>query len=115
MGCHNDFVKYHSVSLENLIYDPQFHFYFKGFKFISLAETSNFKKNRSENKDLIDVESIKALLSDDKKAIAKQAKIQQRFLLKQKLMYLPISLGISILKSLSLYDLTRRWYHKIRE
>lgn len=58
---HNDFAGFHATTIENLIYNPRNHFYFRGYKFISLAKIAAFKKQRNEAKDGHDVSLIKNL------------------------------------------------------
>jgi hypothetical protein len=59
--------EYHS-SLQELLHDPEKHFYFLGVKFISLSEMYDMKKNRNEwPKDTIDLGMVRRLLKESEK------------------------------------------------
>ena len=60
IGSHNDEIHYHPVSKDEVIFNPQYHFYFKGLKFTSLDTIKEMKQKRNEVKDRNDVASIKA-------------------------------------------------------
>lgn len=56
---HNHELKYHSLSKEKLVLDPENYFYYQGLKFISLEHISRMKKTRNEYpKDIIDQQLI---------------------------------------------------------
>jgi hypothetical protein len=55
----NEFYLTEEVELFN---NPKFHFYFKGFKFISLKEVYRMKKRRLSEQDLKDIKLIKQLM-----------------------------------------------------
>jgi len=55
---HNDQVIFHDVEIEQLLYNPKFHFYFNDFKFISINQIKKMKKKRNEIKDKIDIKLI---------------------------------------------------------
>ena len=71
---HNLHFQYHSQSIQDLIYDPSNFFYFNGVKFISLNRLKEFKVNRNEGKDTIDVELIKSLTTSNYSSKVKKIK-----------------------------------------
>lgn len=58
----NEVTKYLKLSHDDLIYNPNNHFYHHGIKFMSLHCLKLFKKNRNEPKDTIDVKLIDKLI-----------------------------------------------------
>ena len=62
LGSRDEQLVFHSVSKSDLIYDPEYHFYFHGVKIISLKQVYKMKKKRGEVKDIIDCKSINLLL-----------------------------------------------------
>ena len=59
---HVDQIKYHKLDKNELLYNPLFFFYFNGLKFVSLKQLFFMKKNRGNDKDVIDCRMIEALL-----------------------------------------------------
>lgn len=53
---------FHGVPVVDLIFDPAYHFSWRGVKFLSLHYLMEFKRSRGEPKDLRDLGIIKALL-----------------------------------------------------
>jgi len=53
---------YYNIHKKNIIYNPENHFYFNGFKFATLKVIMDMKQNRSEFKDLNDIELIKKIV-----------------------------------------------------
>ena len=62
VSCHNEELKYYRHSKEDIIFNPQNHFYYKGVKFASLDVVRAMKKFRNEEKDVVDVELINKLI-----------------------------------------------------
>ena len=52
---------YYPKSKDNIIYNPNNHFYINGYKFVSLDIIKLMKTKRSENKDLYDINLINSL------------------------------------------------------
>jgi len=48
-------IKYYKEEMGTLIYNPKFHFYFNGLKFISLKTLRSMKINRNQTKDKMDI------------------------------------------------------------
>ena len=51
-------LSYYTKLKEDIIYNPENHFYFNGFKFASLNMIREMKKNRNELKDQSDLKLI---------------------------------------------------------
>jgi hypothetical protein len=63
ISCHdNNWIKYYTLSRDDIIFDPKYHFYFNGFKFATLNVIKEMKEKRFENKDEIDIDLIKKYL-----------------------------------------------------
>ncbi len=63
IGSHNDEMRYHSTNKDNIIFNPENYFYFKGLKFASLDIIKKMKTKRNEPKDQNDVNLINNLLT----------------------------------------------------
>ena len=50
---------YYKTDKNEIIYNPDNHFYFNGFKFVTLNIVKKMKENRKEKKDIIDINLIK--------------------------------------------------------
>ena len=58
-GVHDGkWLTYYHVNKDEIIYNPEYHFYFNGFKFATLNVIKKMKENRHENKDIIDINLI---------------------------------------------------------
>lgn len=107
---HDNVLKYHKKSNEDLIYNPTNYFYFQGLKFISLPQIFLMKSNRKSKQDLKDCKLIKDLV--DKNQIqkyiikAKQNIGYQKIIVKTK--------AIKLLKSSGLYHPVRAVYKRIK-
>ena len=56
---HNNIIENNSnLTKEDIIYDPKYHFYFFGIKFLNLSTLKMIKINRNTDKDKIDVKLI---------------------------------------------------------
>lgn len=65
VSCHNEEMKYYTHKKDDIIFNPRNHFYYQGLKFASLDVILAMKNNRNEEKDVIDVELIKSLISNN--------------------------------------------------
>jgi hypothetical protein len=59
----NKWLSYYHVNRDEIIYNPNYHFYFNGHKFASLEVIKRMKDQRKENKDLKDIKLIKKLFN----------------------------------------------------
>ena len=59
----NDKQPYHGKPVDDIIYNPENHFYYKGLKFATLDVIKNMKKNKGEIKDLEDIYKIDKFLA----------------------------------------------------
>jgi len=62
LGSHNEYAGLYGLPADELIYDPANHFYFGGFKFVSLPIVAGMKKARGDRKDAVDLSLIKKVL-----------------------------------------------------
>lgn len=105
---HEEDIKYHEEERLELIYNPNFFFYFNGFKFISFNQLYKMKKKRNDPKDKNDCELMEALLSN-----SKSKKILP--FLKQKLLFTKIKVRkflVNIIKYLGFYDVAKKFRSK---
>lgn len=61
IGCHNDEMDYHTQSKDEIIFDPRNHFFVQRQKFSAIDVVASMKRNRAEQKDLADIDSIEQL------------------------------------------------------
>jgi hypothetical protein len=52
---HSSQLKYHSISIKDMLYNPNNYFYFDGFKFLSIQRIKEMKECRNEKKDRRDI------------------------------------------------------------
>lgn len=61
VDCHNEHVHFYNLEIDDIIYNPNNHFYFEEVKFVSISLLKKMKRNRGENKDIDDVKLINTL------------------------------------------------------
>lgn len=62
IGIHNGkWLSYYNNNIDELIYNPKNYFYFNGYKFLTLKNIYEMKKNRNENKDIKDIKLIEKI------------------------------------------------------
>lgn len=79
---HNDILKFHEKSKEELIYDPKNYFYFNDLKFVSLELLYVMKKNRAEKKDINDCAIMESFKENRRFEVCFQ-RLKQNFYYKQ--------------------------------
>lgn len=52
---HNSQLKYYTISLDDILFDPDNYFFYKGVKFCSLSVLRKMKEHRGEMKDIFDI------------------------------------------------------------
>lgn len=62
---HNDELKHYNHSLDELVFNPKYFLYYDGIKYSSLRTVMEMKMNRSEIKDLQDVNLIKTVANGE--------------------------------------------------
>ncbi len=106
INIHDEELKNHQESKQELIYNPKNYFYFDDLKFISFAQLYKMKSNRAEQKDKNDCKIMEALIdNDDFKKLLNQ--------LKQKLFYKKMKIRhklIKLLQAIGLYGFIRNLY-----
>jgi hypothetical protein len=105
---HNSELVHYGKTINELIYNPKHHFYFNGFKFISMESLKKFKLKRDEIKDKLDVLLIEKSNEIDLNFVILKSK---NFILKQK--YKLISKVIKFTKKNGLYNQAKWLYKKI--
>jgi glycosyltransferase involved in cell wall biosynthesis len=59
---HNEFEnKFHSLHKDEILTNPKYYFYYKGLKFVDILELQNFKKNRSYDGNLKDINDLRLI------------------------------------------------------
>ncbi len=58
VSSHNSSLHHHTISLDDIIFNPDNYFYYKGLKFAALHVIKNMKTRRNEEKDTIDLKLI---------------------------------------------------------
>lgn len=59
IGIHDgEWLSYYNIHKDDIIYNPNNHFYFNGFKFATLNIVKKMKENRKEKKDIDDIKLI---------------------------------------------------------
>lgn len=53
--------KYHTENIDEIITNPKYYFYYKGYKFVDLLEVEKYKKARSVKKDPKDSNDLKSI------------------------------------------------------
>lgn len=115
LECHDEELEYHDEEKNNIIYNPNYYFYFNEIKFISFNQLYRMKKNRAEkNKDIKDVNDYKIM-----EALVENNNLKQfKNKIKQKIYYGIIKLRakvIILLRKLNLYNFIREIYIKVKE
>lgn len=106
ISLHDDELQYHQLQKNELIYNPNFYFYFNGLKFVSFDRVFSMKRNRSESKDIYDCNMMDALI--EKNIIKKY-----RASLLQSVLYAQVKVRakiISFLRFIGVYPVIKRIY-----
>lgn len=110
---HDSQLIYHKKTKSDLIYHPNNYFEYQGVKFISLAQLYIMKRNRAEQKDLLDCELMNVLISGNnfKRHIIH---IRQYLLFFRHRFAAKFQLLIKYsLTEIGIYDVTRYIYRKV--
>ena len=62
INCHNSEAHHHTVARDEIIFDPNNHFFYEGVKFASLDVVRKMKENRAEGKDRHDIALTRVFL-----------------------------------------------------
>jgi hypothetical protein len=109
IASHDSELEYHQENKNELIFNPKYHFYYEGLKFISFDQVYRMKMNRSEAKDKNDIEMMRGIV-ERRPLKVKIAKIRQH------LLYLKAKLRSKIVKifiMMGLYNVARHYYRKL--
>lgn len=58
VDCHNEEARYYSHHKDDILFNPKNHFYHLGLKIATLEVVKKMKQNRSEDKDIVDLQLI---------------------------------------------------------
>lgn len=58
ISSHNSSIDHHTISLDDIVFNPDNYFYYKGLKFAALSVVKNMKTKRNDEKDKIDLKLI---------------------------------------------------------
>jgi hypothetical protein len=118
---HDSELKYYEVTKNNMIFNPNNYFYFDDIKFISFKLLYKMKKNRASDKDLHDINMMKALIESHRFKLYQSKMAFQFFNLtlqlkrkKRVCIFFIKQLPINTLILLGLYKPVRKLYHKIK-
>lgn len=111
---HDSQLKYHKVTKNELIYNPQYHFEYLGVKIISFEQVYNFKKSRNETKDKNDCQMMASLIEKNSFgflwASFKQKIFYQKLIAKSRFRIIIFK----FLKMTGTYYLARSIYRKLK-
>ena len=105
---HDEYIKYHTCNLYELVLNPEKHLYFNDMKFITLKVLKYFKVKRGEKKDYRDVKLIELYLRDSEFLKLYILKLKNYFHRKFRNGF------FSILRKIGLYYLARDIYRFMR-
>ncbi|MBG2914140.1 ParB N-terminal domain-containing protein [Proteus terrae] len=108
LGSHNKYNHLYVNDIKYLIADPFFHYNILGTKFIDLSNILFFKKNRNEQKDIIDIKLIKKHIDEDRKNII-YLKIKESINRKSRILYFRYrQYMVDFLKKTNLFNLAKK-------
>jgi hypothetical protein len=106
INSHDEDLQHHKISKKDLVYDSDNFFYFEDSKFLSFSKLYDFKKSRSEQKDINDLAMMESILENNR--LKKQlASIKQYFLYKKVIIKKYVFI---FLKKVQLFEFTRIIY-----
>lgn len=106
INVHDEDIQHHKIGKKDLVYDSDNFFYFEDLKFLSFAKLYDFKKSRSEQKDINDLQMMESILENNR--LKKQlASIKQYFLYKKIIVKNYVFI---FLKKVQLFEFTRTIY-----
>lgn len=60
--------RYHSADIDEILTNPKYYFYYKGYKFVDILELHEYKKNRTILQDVKDVKDLNRFFSKHQQA-----------------------------------------------
>ncbi|MNF80099.1 hypothetical protein D3C84_623340 [compost metagenome] len=109
---HGRELPYHEVEECELVDNPQYYFYFKDVKLLSLAQVYKMKNNRADNKDQLDVMRIGPLTNPDSTRDQLNLVRYRAYFIRAKGAGFIRKCIVSLLKFIGLYNHLRRLYRK---
>lgn len=116
MECHDRFIKYHTASNKDLIYNPHNFFVFNDIKFLTLNEIYRYKKNKGEEKDKNDIKLISAYISNDWKSRISMRILNIRHTMmvyRRRFKQDSMKIIIQITKTFRIYEFCRKMRNKL--
>lgn len=111
---HDSELKYHLVDKTDLIYNADYFFIYKGFKFVSFAQLFSMKQRRNNQKDRIDIKRMRIFL-ERKSMLSRFILLGQSFSYQKiKLKRSFIDICLSVLKKLGLHAPLKKIYWSLR-
>jgi len=106
---HLNDLKYHRVSVKELIYNPRYYYYFGAIKLIAFDQVYAMKRNRAGRKDLVDVALMDAHLE---KRLLRDLSVRA----KQQMLYVRVRcrrILVDLISTLGLYDIAKKIYKRL--
>ena len=111
---HDECLKYHKESKEDLIYNPYFYFSYLGLKFVSFEQTYKFKEERDEEKDKNDCAIMNAYLENNNLRLfifrIKQVLFYKKIILERRTR----EISFLVLRKVGLYNIVRGIYRRLK-
>lgn len=104
---HNKYEKLYPYSIHEMIENPELHFYYLGYKFTKLDIVIDFKRNRAELKDKIDIEHFNRLKDSYKSKLISNQIAKSRYIT-SKIRHNSYMTIIGLLKKIKLYSLLKK-------
>ncbi len=105
---HNGAFHQNGLLVNEIICDPEKHFWYGGIKFVSLEILREFKKRRGEEKDIKDVDLIDSLLKQSKWSLKKAILKQRLFYFKYSLFRKSRRFIVEVLKILGAFSFVKK-------
>lgn len=109
-----DDLRYSTVEEKELIYNPKYYFQINGFKLMSFIETYKIKKNRANEKDLMECKIMESILVENNEKNFNNIKPSMNYI-KIKMQKKLVNYTLNTLKVMGLYKPIRLIYRKIRD
>jgi hypothetical protein len=115
-GNHHEYIDLYETTKEDLILNPNNYFVYNEIKFTTLNVLRRFKKNRGEEKDLIDVKLIDSLFIKKHHCMMALLKFESTLRRrKRNLKYYSKQKLIHLFKKMGLYGEAKKFYHFVRD
>ena len=103
-----DWLPHHGRGRSSLVFDPRYHFYFSGIKFVAFHQVYAMKKIRSDDNDIVDFGRMKPMV--ERVWLRKFRVAVSRRLFYAKASLRPSMIITRVLSHAGLYDTVKGWY-----